>query len=313
MKRTRNRSEISTEVVKKQVFQGITLLLALAVLGMVFIFLFRSKIQETRIKKNLLVQWENESWEAAYEKSMEGLSVKPMDSFFLTINGFAAYQVALSLVNNEDSLQFIEECIHSLRKALLHKNADKDGRIRYVLGKAYYAKGSDYADLAVKYLEEAKAASFDSKDFNEYLGLSYAAVRDYQKSVEALTSSLDPDSNEGSDLLFIHIAQSYIGLEDWEGAKAYLVQCTETSRDAALVLKARLLLGKALVHEGDTDGALAAFESVLEASGENAEASFEMGELYAAQGETTRARAAWRRAYRADPNFTPVLARLNAM
>jgi tetratricopeptide (TPR) repeat protein len=155
--------------------------------------------------------------------------------------------------------------------------------------------------------------SFNAVDLNEYLGLSYAAIKDYQKSIATFTASLDPAAGEGSDLLLLHIARSYIGLEDWERSKAYLIRCIDSSKDADLALKARLLLGKALANEGDTDGALAAFEAVLETGGENAEASFEMGEIYAARGDTTRARAAWRRAHRADPNFTPVLARLNAL
>ncbi|MCL1812056.1 MAG: tetratricopeptide repeat protein [Treponema sp.] len=313
MKKPKNRSEISTEAFKKQVFQGILLFLVLIILGTLFIFLFRSKISEAKVKKNLLEYWETGNWETAYENSQENLTTKPMDSFFLTINGFSAYQTAFAQVNNEEALKYIEDCILSLRKALLGKNADKDGRIRYVLGKAYYAKGQDYADLAVKYLEASRSLSFSATDLNEYLGLSYAALKDYQKSIEAFTASLDPNSNEGSDLLLLHIAQSYIGLEEWEAAKAYLVRCTESSRDMDLVLKAHLLLGKALAYEGNLDKAIAAFEYVLETGGENAEAAFELGEVYTQQGETTRARAAWRRAYRTDPNYAPVLTRLNAM
>ena len=313
MKKPRNRSDVSAEAFKKQVFQGFLLFLVLAALGTVFVLLFKSKIKEAGNKKNLLEYWETGDWETAYEKSQENLKVKPMDPFFLTINGFAAYQTALAQVNNEQALAYNEECILSLRKALLSKNADKDGRIRYVLGKAYYAKGQDYADLAIKYLEAARELSYSAADFNEYLGLSYASIKDYQKSIEAFTASLDPAGNEGADLLLLHIAQSYIGLEEWEAAKAYLIRCTESSKDMDLILKARLLLGKALVYEGDLDGAISVFETVLEAGGENAEASFELGEIYAEQGDTTRARAAWRRARRADPNFAPVLSRLNVM
>ena len=312
MKKNRNRSEISTEALKKQIFQGVSLFIVLAALVTGLIFLFRSRIYEAGIKRSLLTEWESGSWEAAYKKSREGLAVKPLDTFVLTINGFAAYQMALAQVNTEQTLAYIEESIQSLRKALLNKNADRDGRIRYVLGKAYYAKGPDYADLAVKYLEAAKTASFTAGDFDEYLGLSYAAVRDYRKSVEAFSASLEP-GREDSDLLLLHIAQSYMGLEDWETAKAYLVRCAELSKDTDLTIKARLLLGKTLVHMGNTGDAVAAFESVLETSGENAEASYELGEIYAALGDTTRARAAWRRAFRADPNFTPVVARLNTM
>ncbi|MDR0447795.1 MAG: tetratricopeptide repeat protein [Treponema sp.] len=313
MKKTRDKSEISAGALKNQVFHALMLFLILAALATVFIFLFKSRIYEEREKKSLLEHWETGLWEKAYEKSRECLAQKPMDLFFLTINGFSAYQLALAQVNNEESLVYIDECIWSLRKALLGKNADKEGRIRYVLGKAYYVKGPDYTDLAVKYLEEAKTVSFNAGDINEYLGLSYAAIKDYQKSVEAFTASLVPSGNEGSDLLLLYIAQSYAGLEEWETARAYLVRCAEVSMDVELTLKAQLLLGKVLVCAGDSDSAIQAFESVLEIVGENAEASYELGEIYASRGETTRARAAWRRAYRADPNFTPVLARLNTL
>lgn len=313
MKKAQNRSEISAEAFKKQVFQGIAFFLLLTALGTVFFILFKSKIKEAGDKRTLLEYWDNGEWETAYEKSRENLAKNPMDPFFLTINGFSAYQTALAQINNEDALIFIEDCILSLRKAMLGKNADKDGRIRYVLGKAYYAKGKDYADLAVKYLEEAGELSFNAADYNEYLGLSFAAIKNYQKSIEAFTASLNPASGEDSDLLLLHIAQSYIGLEEWEAAKAYLIRCTETSKDADLTLNAHLLLGKALVQGGDTDGALEVFERVLEMNGENAEASYEIGEIYAALGDMTRARAAWRRARRADPNFAPAITRLNAL
>ncbi|MDR2663336.1 MAG: tetratricopeptide repeat protein [Treponema sp.] len=310
MIKPQNRSEISMEVLKRQVFQGI---LVLAALTGVF-FLFRPWIREAGAKKDLLEFWTAGSYGEAYEKSREGLAKNPMDPFFLTMNGFCSYQLALTQISEAGSLVYIDECIRSLRKALLGKNADKDGRIRYVLGKGYYLKGPEYADLAVKYLEEAKAVPYEAGDLGEYLGLAYSAVKDYRKSIEALTASLNPqDQGADSDLLLLYIAQSYMGLEDWDTARAYLKRCAEQSRDTEIVLKSTILLGKALYNSGDSDGALAAFESVLETGGENAEASFEIGEIYAARGDTIRARAAWRRARRADPNYGPVLSRLNTI
>jgi tetratricopeptide (TPR) repeat protein len=136
-------------------------------------------------------------------------------------------------------------------------------------------------------------------------------VHDYRKSVEELTMGLDPQSPEGSDRLLLAIAESYMGLEDWENARAYLTRCTEQSKDTDLILKARLLLGKALQKTGDLPGAIAVFLGILEGGVESAEACYELGEIYAAQGETIRARAAYRRAYRADPNYGPALVRLN--
>jgi len=288
--------------------------LALGTALAIFIFFFGVKFREAGNKKKLLVNWEQGAWMETYETSKEALTLKPMDTFYLTINGFAAYQAAMAQINNTGALEFIDQSIWSLRRALLGKNTDKDGRIRYVLGKAYYAKGPDYADLSVRYLEEAKSVQLNAGDLNEYLGLAYAAIKDYGKSIEALTASLDSaGKDEDSDLLLMRIAQSYMGLEDWEAAKSYLIRCTSASRDTGLAQKSRLLLGKVLRNSGDLDGAIAVFDSVLEESGENAEAAFEIGEIYASRGEMIRARAAWRRAHRADPNFAPVLSRLNTL
>jgi tetratricopeptide (TPR) repeat protein len=307
-------SSVNSKTLKKQVIQGTVFILALGVVLILFIVFFGVKFREAGNKKNILGYWEQGLWIEAYETSKSALASKPMDVFFLTINGFAAYQTAMAQINNTGSLEFIDVCIWSLRKALLGRNTDKDGRIRYVLGKAYYVKGPDYADLSVRYLEEAKSAAFNAGDLNEYLGLAYAVIQDYGKSIEALTASLDSTGkDENSDILLMRIAQSYMGLEEWERAKTYLFRCINASRDTGLVLEARLQLGKVLRNSEDLDGAVAVFESVLEESGEIAEAAYELGEIYASRGDMIRARAAWRRARRADPNFAPVLLRLNTM
>jgi len=308
------RSSVNSKTLKKQVIQGTVFFLVLGGALILFFFFFRAKFREAGIKKDILGYWEQGLWTEAYETSKNALASKPMDTFYLTINGFAAYQSAMAQINNAGALEYIDECIWSLRRALLGRNSDKDGKIRYVLGKAYYAKGPDYADLSVRYLEEAKSAAFYAGDLDQYLGLAYAAINNYRKSIEALTASLDSAGKDmDSDLLLMRIAQSYMGLEDWETAKAYLVRCINASRDTGLTLKSRLLLGKVLRNSGDLDGAIAAFDLVLEESGENAEAAFELGEIYASRGEMIRARAAWRRARRADPNFAPVISRLNTM
>jgi len=265
-----------------------------------------------RIKKELLSDWENNSWAEAYAKSADALQKKPLDPFLLTINGFAAYQLAISQINNADTLGYLDNCIWSLRKVLFKK--DGDGRVSYVLGKAYYEKGADYADLSVRYLEQARAAGFSSGDLSEYLGLAYAGIREYRKSVESLSLSLNPaDESQDSDRLLLAMARSYMGLEDWAGAKAYLNRCIEQTKDSVEALKARLLLGHVLVNSGDQAGAEAAFLEVLEKAGrdENSagEASFELGEIYNAQGDAIKARAAWRRAL--NYNYQPARARFN--
>jgi tetratricopeptide (TPR) repeat protein len=177
-----------------------------------------------------------------------------------------------------------------------------------VLGKAYYHKGPPYADLAIQYLEEARALSYTAVDIPEYLGLAYASVQNYRSSVEAFSQALEPGSAEGesasdypSDMLLLAMARSYIALDERETATGYLMRCIEISRDSNTVITARLLLGDILAKTGKPGEAEAQYQAILEEDGENAEAHFQLGELYAARGDNTRARFEMRQAMKTDP------------
>ncbi|MDR3334543.1 MAG: tetratricopeptide repeat protein [Treponema sp.] len=268
-------------------------------------------------REELLQLWEAGSYTQTFDLSKERLLAKPMDHFLLMVHGFAAYQLAIAQINNFDTLTYIDTGIWSLRKALLSREAPRDGRLQYVLGKAYYYKGVDYADLAIKFLEEARSLSYNAQDIPEYLGLAYAAVHNYQKSVASFTLALYPVEAEvtedlnTSDLLLLSIAHSYIALNESDAAYPYLLRCVEQSRDSKVVVKARLLLGSILGKGGDNAGAEAQYTAILAESGENAEAHYQLGELFAADGNPTRARAEWRRAVRIDPAHVPARKRLN--
>jgi tetratricopeptide (TPR) repeat protein len=284
-------------------------------------------------RRELLEYWQTGSFDDAFSASGKALLSKPMDYFLLTLRGFSAYQLGIAQINNYDTLTYIDECIWSLRKALLLKQGNSDGRVYYVLGKAYCYKGNSYADLAVKYLEKAWDLLYHARDIPEYLGLAYAAIRDYRGSVEAFTQALDPSAiyaepegsagatalsgeeasgelSQPSDVLLLSIARSYMALEEPGSAQAYLLRCIESSRDLNIRVAARLLLGEILRKNGDIPGAEAQYTAVLDESGENAEARYQMGELYAAGGDLTRARAEWRRAVRFDPAHAGARSRL---
>jgi tetratricopeptide (TPR) repeat protein len=237
----------------------------------------------------------------------------------LTLHGFASYELAIAQINSFDTLKYINDSIASLRKALLSKEGSADARLHYVLGKAYYYKGPSYADLAIRYLEMAREGAWAARDIPEYLGLAYASVRDYRNSVAAfslaLSSGADGDNQTGpghpSDLLLLSIARSYTALGEQDSAMAYLARCLESSRDSDIRVTARLLMGDILGKSGDTAAAETQYLSILEEDGENADAHYQLGELYAAGGDTTRARAEWRRAVRIDPAHKPSRTRLN--
>ena len=97
--------------------------------------------QNSRIdRRDIIELWSSGAFEEVYRLSSNYLAQRPLDYFFLTINGFSSYQLAIAQINNLNMQSFIDSAIWSLRKALLLNETDRDGRIYYVLGKAYYYK-----------------------------------------------------------------------------------------------------------------------------------------------------------------------------
>ncbi|GHU02826.1 hypothetical protein FACS1894147_05600 [Spirochaetia bacterium] len=272
--------------------------------------------QNSRKNDGLKLQdlWAEGDYRQIFSSSRMALESKPMDYFLLVMNGFSAYQLAVAQIDSSDVQAYIDACIWSLRKALLLREGD--GRVYYVLGKAYYYKGTGYADLAVSYLEKARSLEYLAGDIPEYLGLSYASLRDYRGSVAAFTQSLFPAENSGeageaSDVLLLAIARSYAELGEYDSARAYLLRCIDSSLDYNTINTAHLLLGNVLKDAGDTAGAEAQYLAIIAESGENAEAHFRLGELYFDQKDEIRARAEWRRAERINPAHAGARARLN--
>jgi len=266
-------------------------------------------------RREILRLWETGLYEEVYGRSQAGLMSRPLDYFLLTMHGFSAYQLGVSQINSLNAQRYFDDCLWALRKALLLKNAANDGRLYYVLGKAYNYKGESYADLSVKYLEKARGLSYNAADIPEYLGLAYAAMGDYRGSVaafaEALVAQSRGEDDRPSSVLLLSIARSYFALEEFEQARAYLQRCIDVSPDSRNILAARLLLSEVLRSMGDNDGARQQLVHILTEAGENAEAHYRLGELYALQGEATRARAEWRLALRADPAHQRARTRLS--
>lgn len=266
-----------------------------------------------RERKELLQLWESGSYEEVYWKTRAALDSRPLDYFLLTMNGFSAYQLGYSQINRQDEERYFNDCIQALRKALLLKNSAHDGRVYYVLGKAYHYKGDSYADLSAKYLEEAKVLLYGAADIPEYLGLAYAALGDYRSSVEAFSDALgvqDP-GRKPPGILLLSIAKSYFALDELDTARSYLQHCIEVSSDYQTVLAAKFLLVEIFKKADDIEKAKKLLQEIIAEMGDNAEAHYQLGDLYLLQGDTTRARAEWRLALRSDPAHARARTRLS--
>jgi len=242
--------------------------------------------------------WNAGDYPTTYFLAKKNLEKHPLSSFWLLMFGMSAFQLSWAQINAQDSIEYIDLSISSLRKALIVGAGSADARAKYLLGKAYFRKGPQYADSAVDFLEQAISASYVASDLYEHLGLAYASIKDYKRSVVAFTQALGP---EPSDLLLLAIAKSYLELGENAQARAYLIRCTEVSLDSSISVKARILLGQLLKKEGDTLGAEREYLAALQMDDSIAEIHNALGELYAENGDNVKARAEWRKALRIDP------------
>jgi tetratricopeptide (TPR) repeat protein len=301
---------------KRRRLRGIFLVAALLIaISAGFMFVISTRNHSQRTYGDLAQLWKNGAYKDVYDESGRLLADTPLDFFLLSLRGYSAYQLAIAQINTQDMQMYTDECISALRKALLHKEGAGNGAVCYVLGKAYFEKGPSYTDLTIKYLEDARAASYRAEDIPEYLGLAYAQAHEYWKSIAAFSEALIPVTEEEaengpSDILLLAIARSYIELGEYDRANAYLTQCTETSRDFSVIASAKLLLGRVLMKKGDAESAEKQYLSILNEGGEQADARYELGVLYSERGENTKARAEWRKVLRLDPAYGPALARL---
>ncbi|MDR1256722.1 MAG: tetratricopeptide repeat protein [Spirochaetaceae bacterium] len=294
----------------------IVIALALAAICAGFAALITNIRRSSAAEAELTRLWNAGLYSEVYDESGKLLAEKPLDVFLLSLRGYSAYQLAAAQINAQDERIYNDECILTLRKALLDKKSDGNGAPRYVLGKAYFAEGPQSANLAITYLEEALALSYYADDIPEYLGLAYARTGDYWKSIAAFSEALAPVQEGGadggpSDILLLAIARSYIELTEYDSARAYLLRCVETSKDFNVIVSARLLLGKVLMSTGDINGAEREYLRILEEGGGQANVHYELGVLYAERGDSTRARAEWRKALRLDPAYPQAIARLS--
>jgi tetratricopeptide (TPR) repeat protein len=273
---------------------------------------FIMKLPNVRVeeRKNIQDLWENADYKETFNIGEETLKDSPLDYDSLILRGFSAYQLSLSQITEISRHLYIDMAIRDLRKALVIKNTDKDGLVFYVLGKAYYSKGANFADLAVKFLELSKETQWEQRitaDTPEWLGLAYATIHNYQSSVDAFTEALSL-RQPPSDLLLLAIAQSYKQF-DSDMAVSYLKRCIDASKDYKVIVRARLLLGE--IFENDNiQSAIEQYMEILTDTGENAEARYRLGEIYAKENDYIRARAEWRKAIGVDPTHGPSRERL---
>ena len=251
-------------------------------------------------KSAVLEAWKSKDVQKTLELSRSALLLKPLDTFFLSFEGIAAYYRSTGKPEGEERQSLLDEAVLSIRKALATRESiPVKAQVEYVLGKTYYQKGQPWYDLAVKYLELSKTAGYSGMDTEQYLALAYIGLGMHDKAVVHFEEALKGNRN---DLLMLSAAVSYNELGNEAKAKELLDQAIASASDAIVTQRARYLLAEMAYKKGDLAGAETLYLAVVNADAASADAWYWLGVIYEAEKDPIKARAAWRKATAINPN-----------
>ena len=311
MKRGESNSSNNGSIVKKKGKIIPVLLISIVVVTVVsFLSIFLYRVIKTNIQKKptvtrLQIEWSEKDYAGVYNTSDKLLEKNPLNNTALTYHGYSAFYIGVSETDPTIAQSYIDESIRSLRLALMSAKEKTAPQIKYMLGKAYFYKNiiccyHYYADLVVKYLEEAIAEGYSSDDIPELLGLSYGQLGMPYDSIKSFSDAL---LIRESDFLLFNIAKEYYAQGQISAAKQYLYQVTSKACDDALLLKSQNLLAKIYMEEDKIDEARELYEQILDKDQNSAEAHYGLGLVYELSGDAVKARAEYRKCLKIDSTF----------
>lgn len=310
--------ELHRKVVKRKVKIVKNLILAfLCAFALAAIIFFAQRFIDSKINNGNSIygmkqKWKSYDYQSCYDVSAAYLYDKPYSGVALTYHGYSSFFLSMSQNDIEKSKNYLDESINSLRLALLDASKSTVPQIEYMLGKAYFYKDLQssynyYADLAVKYLNDARLLGYKADDIPELLGLSYASLGMTMESISSFTEAL---LIRESDILLLSIAEQYKNAGQNQAAEQYLFRISKNCKDEKIVLKSHLLLGEIYLENGDNEAAKKEFDFILEKNENSADAYYGLGVIYENQGDLVKARSEWRKAVQIQSNHASALKKL---
>lgn len=289
---------------RKRVAIALALVASAALITAIGIRLVKSgtfaKMSVSRLvsKQKIIADWEAKKWDDVRSEAMASLSARPLDAFYLSFRGLAAFYKGMDLPEGEERAALIDETVASLRKAIATGGGMPKAQVEYVLGKAYFYKGDSYFDEAVKYLELSVASGYIGADSREYLALAYSGLGDKAGAVRNFEVAL---ARSRADILLISAAKSYVDIGQSIKAEALLLELLASGKDDLAKENGRFILGDIYKTRGDLSKAEEQYALILAKDPSSAEAHYRMGLAYQVGGDPIKARAEWRKAVSIDP------------
>ena len=258
----------------------------------------------------LLRLWNDGQYHEALQAAIAILESEPLNAEALTFAGFARFYIGVELAEPAEQEAHLSESIVLLRRAMRVPNAPLAAQRDYVLAKAYYHRGPDYANLAVAYMLESLERGFDAPDSRTYLALSHAALRQHDQSVAWFQQAIRTADPSEIDAIRLRAAESYVELGDYDAARSLLLQAVESLEEDYLVLMARNRLASVLILGDRLGEAEQLLDETIERYPDSADAYYYLGIVYDTTGRPVQARNLWRTAREIDPNHTDALMQL---
>lgn len=242
-------------------------------------------------KVNLEDLWEDSNYTEIIEHTSKALNADAFNYKFLTYRGLAYFY--LSELEPEITLktQLIDNAIADLRKVDSLGIKDTTGKLDYVLGKLYYEKGRYYFDQTIYHLLKSLDYGFYINDINYMLGLAYANIGKYEKSLEFFQLTLD--NGERSRLI---IAVTEYKKGNLEKAYKYLDEIISETNDESVKNACLYWIAKVYLEEKDYSNAIKIFNRIIQEDSQSADAYYYLGIIYKNQNNIVKARAAFRNA-----------------
>jgi tetratricopeptide (TPR) repeat protein len=308
MKLPENRYSFSAKNYKQPSSPGkkiLVILAAAAVIGGVLLYFFLPKGKTTAQTTNMseieamYEYWKVKKYDNVIEAGNALLDANPLQRQALALVGFSYFYTALGEYSMENKLELFDNAVIYLRKLRVSGGNPYEAETEYILGKAYFHKGTYYIDLSIEHMQKAIELGYSAEDMYEYLGLAYSEIDRHEEAIEYFQKASE---NKDSPLLFLTIAQTYYKLNNRKLAEEYLLRTINSTKDLALEEKSRFLLARIYGDAEENMKAIEQYNSILENNPRAADAHYQLGILYNAMNDTIKARAEWRKTLQLDPS-----------
>jgi tetratricopeptide (TPR) repeat protein len=250
-------------------------------------------------KTRVLELWSARDYPAVLAACEHSLQIAPLDSFYLAFKGFALFYSGMAEPDSELRVSWIDDSIFAMRRSLIDGEPELRADTLYILGKAYYHKGSDYLDNAIANLDAAMEAGSKASDIWEYMALASYQAGMIEQSVDYFAQAIA--FSPGSAELLLAAALANFEAGHLSRAEGLAIDAAGMASDAYLKERCMFLLGDIYRDTGRLAEALHRYETIKTNNPESADAWYYEGLVYQQMDEAIMARASWRRAVAIDP------------